>query len=29
MLASFVDEADVAVEPFDAVSFPLDALWAS
>jgi len=28
LLASFVDEADVAAEPFDAVSFPLDALWA-
>ncbi len=26
--ASFVDEADVAVEPFDAVAFPLAALWA-
>ena len=28
LLASFVDEADVAAEPFDAVSFPLAALWA-
>lgn len=28
LLASFVDEADVAVEPFDAVPFPLAALWA-
>jgi Uma2 family endonuclease len=27
LLASFVDEADVAVEPFDAVAFPLGALW--
>jgi len=26
--ASFVDEADVAAEPFEAVPFPLDALWA-
>jgi Uma2 family endonuclease len=26
--ASFVDQAEVAVEPFDAVSFPLEALWA-
>ncbi len=26
--ASFVDEAEVAVEPFDAVAFPLSALWA-
>jgi hypothetical protein len=26
--AGFVDEADVAVEPFEAVPFPLDALWA-
>ncbi len=25
--ASFVDEADVRVEPFDAVAFPLAALW--
>lgn len=28
LLGSFVDEADVAVEPFDAVAFPLAALWA-
>jgi Uma2 family endonuclease len=27
LLASFVDAADVAVEPFEAVAFPLDALW--
>jgi Uma2 family endonuclease len=26
--ASFVGETDVAVEPFDAVAFPLDLLWA-
>jgi hypothetical protein len=26
--ASFVDEADVAAEPFESVPFPLDALWA-
>ncbi|MDN5850670.1 MAG: Uma2 family endonuclease [Nitrococcus sp.] len=26
--ASFVDEADVAAEPFDAVPFPLAVLWA-
>ena len=26
--ASFVGEADVAVEPFDAVTFPLGSLWA-
>jgi len=26
--ASFVDAAEVAVEPFDAVSFPLTSLWA-
>jgi len=28
LLASFVDDAEVSVKPFDAVSFPLDALWA-
>ena len=28
LLASFVDDADVASEPFEAVPFALDALWA-
>ncbi|NEV65272.1 Uma2 family endonuclease [Thiorhodococcus minor] len=28
LLASFVDDADVAAEPFEAVPFKLDALWA-
>jgi len=28
LLGSFVDEAEVAAEPFDAVTFPLGALWA-
>jgi Uma2 family endonuclease len=28
LLASFVNEAEVAVEPFDAVAFPLGSLWA-
>jgi len=28
LLGSFVDEAEVAAEPFDAVAFPLSALWA-
>ncbi|MCO6441677.1 MAG: Uma2 family endonuclease [Nitrococcus mobilis] len=28
LLASFVDEVEVAAEPFDAVPFPLAALWA-
>ena len=27
LLASFVDEGEVAAEPFDAVAFPLEALW--
>ena len=28
LLGSFVEDAEVSVEPFEAVTFPLDALWA-
>lgn len=28
LLASFVEDAEVAAEPFEAVPFKLDALWA-